>query len=348
MKVNWKVWLGIVISLAFFAWFLRGLSLGQVWQGLGHANYWYLIPAVAVYFLAVVARTWRWQYLLKPMAWLPLRRLFPIVVIGYMGNNVYPARAGEVIRSYVLRRNAAVPMSASLATVLVERVFDGLVMLLFVFVTVPFYSLPAWLDFTVIAATALFAFALGVLLAIALRPQAFLAIYSSVESRLLPVHFRGRARNILELFCTGLSAIGRPRDFAMVFLTSTLVWLTETTKYWVIMHGFPFTVSFLVLMLMTAVVNLATTIPSAPGYAGTFDASGIETLKAFGVSESVAAGYTLVLHAALLLPITLLGLYYMWRESLSWADFKRATVAGREEKGLAGQAACPPASGPTV
>lgn len=329
MRLSWKFWLGTVISLVFFTWALRGLSLDDVWQEIGRANYWYLIPSVGVYFLAVWARTWRWQYLLRPIAWLPLRRLFPIVVIGYMGNNVYPVRAGEVVRSYVLKRNAGVQMSASLATVLVERVFDGLVMLLFVFVAVPFIDLPAWLHFTVVLATVVFAAMLAVLVAVALRPARFLGIYHALSARFLPGRLEQKASGIVERFVTGLAALGRPRDMAMLFVTSVLIWLTETTKYWIIMHGFPFAVPFIVLMLMTAVVNLATTIPSAPGYVGTFDAPGIKTLSAFGVAESVAAGYTLVLHAALWLPITLLGFYYMWRQSVSWSDF-RARVETRD------------------
>ncbi|RME43423.1 MAG: UPF0104 family protein, partial [Caldilineae bacterium] len=98
----------------------------------------------------------------------------------------------------------------------------------------------------------------------------------------------------------------------------------ETVKYWFVMHAFAFAVSFFALMLMNGVVNLATTLPSAPGYIGTFDGPGIEVLKVFGVSPAVAAGYTLVLHAALWLPITLLGFWYMARESLSWQEFTRA------------------------
>jgi uncharacterized protein (TIRG00374 family) len=111
----------------------------------------------------------------------------------------------------------------------------------------------------------------------------------------------------------------------MVFVTSLVIWLTETVKYWFVMHGFGFTVPFYVLMLMNGVVNLATTIPSSPGYVGTFDAPGIEVLKTFGVSGEMAAGYTFVLHAALWFPITVLGAYYMWRESVSWKDFAAAS-----------------------
>ena len=92
------------------------------------------------------------------------------------------------------------------------------------------------------------------------------------------------------------------------------------------MHAFGFTVSFFTLMLMNGIVNLATTIPSAPGYIGTFDAPGIAVLGAYGVNQATAAGYTLTLHAALWFPITLLGAYYLAREGIRWSDTLRAEV----------------------
>jgi len=101
------------------------------------AHYAWIIPGVLVYGVAVWARTWRWHYLLRPLKPVPLTKLWPVVVIGYMGNNVYPFRAGEVIRAYVLKQKEGVSISASIATVLVERVFDGLVMLIFVFIGLP-------------------------------------------------------------------------------------------------------------------------------------------------------------------------------------------------------------------
>jgi hypothetical protein len=110
----------------------------------------------------------------------------------------------------------------------------------------------------------------------------------------------------------------------MVFATSVIIWLLETVKYWFVMHAFNFTVSFFALMLMNGVVNLATTLPSAPGYIGTFDTPGIEVLKIFGVNPETAAAYTLVLHASLWLPITMLGFYYMLRQSIKWRDFGQA------------------------
>ena len=107
---------------------------------------------------------------------------------------------------------------------------------------------------------------------------------------------------------------------ALVFLTSVLIWLLETGKYWFVMQAFRFNVSFFALMLMNGIVNLATTIPSAPGYIGTFDAPGIAVLEAYGIVKATAAAYTLVLHIALWVPITALGAYYFLREGIDWWD----------------------------
>ena len=324
MLKRWQFWLGAGISALFLVAALRNLHLSDVWATLRTAHYGWLIPGVVVYFLGVWARTWRWDYLLRPMKRVPLRRLFPVVVIGYMGNNVYPARAGEVIRAYVLRQREGVSISASLATIIVERVFDGLVMLIFVFIGLPFTPMPAWLQWMVVAASLFFFGALAVFMILAAKIEWAEATYRWAIDRIVPSRFRGSARGFADRFMVGLHSLRSGRDMLMLFVTSIVIWLAETVKYWFVMHAFDFSVPFWVLMLMNGIVNLATTIPSSPGYVGTFDAPGIEILTIFGVPRSLAASYTLILHAALWLPITLLGFWYMGRESVSWRDFSRA------------------------
>jgi uncharacterized protein (TIRG00374 family) len=321
---RWQFWLGAVISALFLVFALRNLRLDDVWISIRTARYGWIIPGVAVYFFGVWARTWRWDYLLRPMKEIPLRRLFPVVVIGYMGNNVYPARAGEVIRAYVLRRREGVSIGASLATIIVERVFDGLVMLVFVFIGLPFTPMPGWLQAMVIAASLLFFGALAVFMTLAIKIEWAEVAYGWLIDRALPERFRNPVRGFADRFMTGLHSLRSGRAVLMLFLTSVVIWLAETVKYWFVMHAFDFTVPFWVLMLMNGIVNLATTIPSSPGYVGTFDAPGIEILSIFGVERSLAASYTLVLHAALWLPITLLGFWYMARESVSWREFAQA------------------------
>lgn len=323
---RWQLWLGLAISVAFLWIALRGLRLETVWTALQHGNYLWLIPSVAVYFLAVWARTWRWHYMLRPLKEISLRRLFPVVVIGYMGNNVYPFRAGEVLRSYVLRRREDVTMSASLATVVVERVFDGLVMLIFVFAALPLAPLASgYIRTVVIVASISFFGALIFFLALAAMPERANRFAEIVVNAFLPERIRRPILDMTVRFLEGLESLRSFRSVLMIFFTSLVIWLLETVKYWFIMQAFPFEVTFFALMLMNGVVNLATTIPSAPGYIGTFDAPGIAVLNLYGVELALATAYTLVLHAALWLPITLLGVYYMIKQGLGWSDFDRAT-----------------------
>jgi uncharacterized protein (TIRG00374 family) len=322
---SWKFWAGVAISLAFLHLALRGLRLGDLWGALEGANYWWLLPGIAVYFLGVWARAWRWHYLLRPVKAISTQAMFPIVAIGYMGNNIYPARAGELLRAVVLKRREGVPVSVSLATIIVERVFDGVVMLAFVFLNLPelarltadsgfvgdIQTLALW-------GTAAFLGALGAFLAAAMFPRQAERLAAWAVHRLVPMRWQSKALGLVRRFLGGLEALRSPREALMVFLTSVVIWLFETGKYWFVMHAFPFQVSFFALMLMNGIVNLATTIPSAPGYVGTFDAPGMAVLRAYGVAQPVAAGYTLVLHVALWLPITALGAYYLAKEGLRW------------------------------
>ncbi|MEM7347333.1 MAG: lysylphosphatidylglycerol synthase transmembrane domain-containing protein, partial [Chloroflexota bacterium] len=254
-----------------------------------------------------------------------------VVVIGYLGNNVYPFRAGEIIRAYVLKRKEGISIGASIATILVERIFDGLVMLIFVFIALPIVpGLPNWLRQTVIYASLAFFGALAVFLVMAALPETTRRLYQWGIERFVPAKMQAPMLTLADRFMEGLSSLANLRDVLMVFMTSIVIWLLETVKYWFVMYAFTFTVSFFALMLMNGVVNLATTLPSAPGYVGTFDLPGIAVLEIFGVSPVEAAAYTLVLHAALWLPITLLGFWYMYRESLNWQDFGKAVEARQQ------------------
>lgn len=322
---RWQFWAGVAISLIFLYLALRGLHLGDLWGALQGANYWWLLPGVAVYFLGVWVRAWRWHYLLRPVKSISTGTMFPIVAIGYMGNNIYPARAGEVLRAVVLKRREAVPISASLATIIVERVFDGVVMLAFVFLNLPeLAQLTANSGFVgdiqtlAIWGAGAFLGVLAVFLLAAMFPERAERAVSRLINALVPGRFREQALDLSMRFLGGLESLRSPREALMVFLTSVVIWLLETGKYWFVMHAFPFEVSFFALMLMNGIVNLATTIPSAPGYVGTFDAPGIAVLVAYGVSQALAAGYTLVLHVALWVPITALGAYYLAREGVQW------------------------------
>ena len=327
---KWQFWFGVLISILFIWLAVRGLRLEEFWGAVKQANYVWLIPGIGVYFVGVWVRAWRWHYLLKPIKEIPTATMFPITTIGYMGNNIYPARAGEVLRAVILKRKEGVSVSASLATIIVERIFDGVVMLAFVFVNLSeLTKLTGSSGFVgniqqvAVIGTGVFLSALAVFLLAAMFPHTTMKV-GLWFIRFLPQRFHTRLISLSTRFLDGLASLRSPLNVLMVFFTSVIIWLLETGKYWFVMHAFNFNVSFFALMLMNGIVNLATTIPSAPGYIGTFDAPGIAVLTAYGVNQATAAGYTLTLHVALWLPITLLGAYFLTREGIQWNDTLRA------------------------
>ncbi len=327
---KWQFWFGVLISILFIWLALRGLHLETFWDSVKRANYFWLLPGIGVYFVGVWVRAWRWHFLLGPIKKIPTRRIFPIITIGYMGNNIYPARAGEALRAVILKRKEGVSMSASLATIIVERIFDGVVMLAFVFLNLPeLAKLTSSSGFVgniqqvAVIGTGGFLGALAVFLVAAMFPRIMARLGLWFITHFTPKRLHERIISLMNKFLDGLASLRSPFNVLMVFFTSVIIWLLETGKYWFVMHAFNFSVSFFALMLMNGIVNLATTIPSAPGYIGTFDAPGIAVLTAYGVEHSIAAGYTLVLHVALWLPITLLGAYYLAQEGIRWSDSLR-------------------------
>jgi uncharacterized protein (TIRG00374 family) len=331
---NWRLWLGIAISAVFLYFAIQGLHLDEFWGVLQGANYWWILPGIAVYFIGVYVRAWRWHYMLRPLKNISTNTIFPMVAIGYMGNNIYPARAGEVLRSAVLRQREGVPISASLATVIIERIFDGVVMLGFVFLNLPelarLTNTSGVVEGINIAQLALvgalvFVGVLIVFVAAAMFPRVTERVLDFFLVRFVPTRFRGRVRDVSMRFLTGLESLRSPFHTLMILFTTVIIWLLETGKYFFVMFAFDIQLSFFALMLMNGVVNLTTTIPSAPGYIGTFDWFGIAVMVAYGVERPLAASYTLVLHVALWLPITLLGAIYYLRQPLRW---------GKEMQGL--------------
>ena len=328
------VWVGVVFSAVLLILALRGLKLEEFAQNLGKANLLWLIPGILAYFVAVAVRAWRWAYLLRGavpdqdkehrVSW---RRLFPIVVIGYMGNNIYPARIGEIVRAYVLQRKEQVPIPFSLATVFLERLLDAIVMVAFVLIGLPnVVNLPEQVQAGITVASIIFAIATAIFFWLALAPHTAERIATAIITRLVPARLQPVLIGFVSKFVAGMSCLRRPADLLVVISSSALIWLIETIKYWCIAQGFYLTVSFVDLMLVNGISNLFTVIPALPGAVGTFDTGSIIALTALGVAREAASAYTLVLHVALWLPVTLLGAFFMLREGLKWTDLKR--VAG--------------------
>ncbi len=312
-----RVVIGLAGSLLFLYLAFRGQDLGAIGSALRRANYWYVVPAVAVYFAGIWVRSLRWSFLLRPVERFSGRRLFRVVVIGITANNVLPLRSGEFVRSYVLSTKSRVKNASALATIAVERIFDGLTMLCFVLVASLSIGLTTQVREVTIVGGALFGTILvGLIVVSAGRARNWLI---DTMVRILPERVGNPVGRMAHAFLDGLGILRSREDLILVCLTSVAAWVLEASVYALISVSFGLGLSPAAILLVTAVANLATLVPSSPGYVGAFEAGVVLALAgAVGIQHDLALSYAIAVHAVLYIPVTLLGLYFWGRESLSW------------------------------
>ena len=326
---RWIFWIGIFISALFLFLAIRGLDLSTLWTSIKAIDIIWLIPGIAFYFMGVWIRSIRWSILLKEKYSPSAARLFPSICIGYLGNNIFPARAGEFLRAYHLREKLSIPFTTSLASIIVERIFDGLVMITFILIGLPGYlsqlhdqQLSGLIRWILIAGSILFVLAFLIVLFSALFPEKVKKFFDLLFLKILPEKTHEKYHAILDRFFEGLVSLKSPRKLFLVFAISVLVWIFETVLYWCTQQAFHLGIPFAQLLLLNGALNILSTIPSAPGYIGVFDAPGISLLSALNIKAESAAAYILTLHAALWLPITIVGLIFFIREGFHWSQIK--------------------------
>ena len=310
-------------------------DFGAIGQSLSQANYWWLIPALGAYFVGVGLRAVRWHYLLNPVQKIPAARLFPVVVIGYMANNVLPVRMGEVVRSYVLGRRENVSKTAALATIVVERIMDGITMILFLSVASLFVTVNKDIEGIEKTTAGVFLVVIIAFFAVA-HSRLWMKRLETFGLRFVPGSLRPKIAGLADAFIDGLQVLRQWRDLLMVALLSVAAWGCEAGMYWLVALAFStMNLSAAAVFMTLAVANLATLVPSTPGYVGPFDAAAKLVLAGiFKVSSNVAASYVILLHAALYLPVTLVGLVYWLRENLSFKEAEQVreeTLAAKRQ-----------------
>jgi uncharacterized protein (TIRG00374 family) len=329
--VSWRSKLiGFILTAIFLALAVRNVDLGLVAAELAAADYRLLLPAVTCTLAGYLLRTVRWQLILHPIHRVPLGTLFRVLMLGFATNNVLPARIGEVVRAYTLGRKAGVPASQSLATIVVERVFDGLTLLLLMAVALQVAPVPLDNDrlrLVEIASIAIFVTALVVLVLLLFLESRALALLAWLL-RPLPRRLGQRLALLAESFIAGLRCLRHPGILIQVAACSLLVWGAEAASYAFITQAFNLGLApqqqFGAVLFLLVFVNLGIMIPSAPGYIGTFQFFARLALAAFGVPGERAIGLAVLAHAMQYTLVTGIGLVVLWREQWSLARIARA------------------------
>jgi uncharacterized protein (TIRG00374 family) len=304
---------GILLSGVFLWLAFSGLNPGAVWHYVQQVQVGYLLLGVLVFFASMVLIAWRWGFLLRAYRPLPLGYLSELVSIAYMGNNVYPLRAGEFLRVFLLQNDHGVPVARTTTTIFIERIFDGFVMLAFIVIPLRFIDIASpELEQAVQLTTPIFLMGLIVFLILALNP-AWITHIAAWISRLLPSRFATLLNKIALDVVGGMEGLREPRYLLGAIVGSVATWLVNAAVYWVVAQSFDLEVSYAVTLLITGAVNLAGVLPASPGQIGVFEFFVSAVLMAAGVGEALAIAYALVVHVVIWLPPTLLGFFLLVR-----------------------------------
>jgi len=322
-----RVVIGLVVSAVFLFVIFRAIDLKEVADALLDIQIIWIPLAIVIYFVGIWVRTARWGTLMKPVKKCPTKRFFPIYVISYMANNIFPLRIGDIYRAYIVGKKEDVSKAASLVTIGVERIFDGLTMLLLLFVSFIFFPVEdPNVKLAIQISAAIFLSALIVCYIIVFNKSWANWIFTKILL-FVPEKLHPRLKDIFENFFKGLDSLRGARDISIVFSLSILTWLIEAVSYMAVLRAFGFFGGFHVAVSTMALVNLMIIVPAAPGYFGPFEGACLIILGKSGYgevtqfNENIAAAYALVLHVVVQwIPSTLLGLFYMWKEHLSFKE----------------------------
>lgn len=331
--LDWKGVLGILLSIGLLWFAFRDVHLAEVWDRVRRADLLLLVLSGGLATVLFPMRAMRWRPLLRPAN--PRSRFrprFAATCIGFMANNLLPARVGEFARAFALSRLEPVRVSASFGSLVVERMFDGLIVVLLLLGSLSWPGFPtvSGRDFSGLAlwVGVIFLGAFAVAVAMVARPEQSVRWFERTVARLLPRAIRRPVVDALEAFLDGIAAVRDWRLVLQVLAWTVAMWLVAALSVWVGMLAFDIRLPFVSAVFLQSIIALAVALPSAPGFFGVFEAAArVGLVDVWGVATGPAVAFAIGYHLAGFIPVTAIGLYYVWRLGLSWRDVERSEEA---------------------
>jgi uncharacterized protein (TIRG00374 family) len=310
-----------VLAIALFAWFLRHANLADVWVQVRRARVELLIAGFFAVIITYVIRAYRWQFLLHPIGPTRFRTALRTTVIGFAALGVLPARAGDVLRPYLLARQEGLSTSATLATIVMERVLDLIAVLSLLVFYVWGVSDPSRLPPAMVRPIEISAALAGVAAAVLMAMMWLLATHPErigrfvfSAARILPHRIADRLAGLAQTFSSGFAVAREPRALALALFWSFPLWLAIAAEAWLV------TIAFNIVMPVTGVA-----VPT-PGAVGSYhEAYRIGVTTFFGAADDAAVAAAIVTHAISYVPVVLTGLVFMAQDGLSVGRLNQLT-----------------------
>jgi len=322
-KPDFKLWIGIAISAFFLFLLFRKIDFDKLAAAFRELDYRFMPPALLLTFVSYYLRAVRWKYLLLPIKRTRLANLFPSTLIGYMANNLLPARLGEFVRAYSLGLKEGIGTSAVFASLVVDRLCDGFTVLMVLLVTFFTIKLPPGMENIQQAMVTGGYVTFGLYVAV----LAFLALLKlktewtvQLVGRLVGLVSKRFAEQIatqMRQFISGILIPSRPGHIAAVALTSLGIWATAIWPVDLMLRSFGVVLPITASMFIMVFLVFAVMVPASPGFVGTYHFACVTALSAFRIGSEKALSIALVAHGMSFFPVIAAGLYCLWRDKLS-------------------------------
>jgi uncharacterized protein (TIRG00374 family) len=323
MRPKIVTWIGVGVSLGMVVYIATRFDLASAVRAIELASPLWLVAATLTYCVQFPLRGLRWSILMRAVKPVSFGAATEVFTIGFMANNVLPARLGDVARAFILARREGIPASATFSNVVLERVFDGLTVVGFL-ATVLWLDPPHadWIGPVAVSAALLFVGAVAVAVLVAFFEDAVLKILGSTL-RFVPSELKAKLLALVQKLARGFHCLRRPRETLMVIALSLLIWSAEVVVYVLVQNALGISISPLGLTLVMAMLTLGLTVPSAPGFVGVYEALIIGSVGIYGVHDPLAPAFAITMHLIHYVPGTVLGLIGAWKSGLRLKELQQ-------------------------
>lgn len=330
MLKSWRFWIGIVISLVCLYFAFQGIQFDKLLDSLKGIEYLWLVLASLLFCISYSGRVFRWQLLFSPLK-LRLGKIFNALNIGYFLSNLLPARLGDVVRAYLIGEIEGVSKMHAISTIVVERMSDGLTVVLLLALTAIFVpNIPNEARQGAILTAVLGVVAIVVLLVLSFQKERGMAWLKRLTEK-IPFLQNQKLWSALESLIDGFGVLRSPRTLVGVAGWALFAWVIGGVMYWVVMHAMNMDQPLAAAFLVMTVTSLVVVVPSSPGYVGVFHYFAQLTLvTVFHEDPSRALSYAFVMHAFTYIWLMILGVFSMWHEGLSFSKLHEIEIQAAE------------------
>ena len=331
-RLPWRTIFIAVLTLGLLWLFVSSIDLREVGRHIRHARPMYIVAAVLVTMVTYGIRATRWLVLLTPIGKARYRTAFRTTVIGFAATFLLPGRVGEVLRPFLLARTEGLNATSTFATIIVERLLDMCTVLILFDVAIAASGVEVGPEVR----------AAGILAAVvSVAGLVLLFVFAGHPERLgrwtmrlagkLPARFGEKAGRFVQTFAEGLKILRSPGHLALAIAWSLPLWISIAFGIWLTSRAFDLTFSFVGSFLVMGYLLVGVSLPT-PGGAGGFHTLYLLALtRIFGADPDVAGAAAIVLHAVSFVPVTLLGLVFMWQDGLTFGNLKGLRAEARAE-----------------